>query len=200
MATHDNTHSWVVAWLKIVLPLLALAILSTLFLVSRTIDPSDAIPYATVDVDELVREPRITAPTYAGVTSDGAALTVSAAEARPRSADAAGATALHAALETPDGARTDVIAAQGSLDAANKLVRLEGGVRITSSSGYEIATDTLVVELGKTAAESAGAIEANGPLGHLTAGRFTLTMDPAVAGAYLLVFKDRVKLVYQPAK
>ncbi len=53
MATYDNTYSRVVAWLKILLPLLALAILSTLFLVARTIDPAQNIPYADVDIDEL---------------------------------------------------------------------------------------------------------------------------------------------------
>nr|WP_232014486.1 hypothetical protein [Cereibacter sphaeroides] len=79
----DNLHSRLVSWLKVVLPLAALAILSTLFLVARTINPDDAIPYADVDVADRVREPRITAPTWAGITSDGAALSVEAAAARP---------------------------------------------------------------------------------------------------------------------
>ena len=48
MAARDNVHSRVVFWLKIILPLLALAILSTLFLFSRRIDTDQALPYAEV--------------------------------------------------------------------------------------------------------------------------------------------------------
>jgi lipopolysaccharide export system protein LptC len=82
MARRDR-HSRVVGWLKVALPLAALAILSTLFLLSDRIDPEDALPYAEVDVEELAREPRMTAPTYAGMTTDGAALSLTAVEARP---------------------------------------------------------------------------------------------------------------------
>ncbi|MGB3251218.1 MAG: hypothetical protein WBB13_18855, partial [Tabrizicola sp.] len=74
MARVDR-HTRLVGWLKVALPLTALAILSTLFLVARRIDPEAALPYAEVDVEDLAREPRMTAPTYAGTTEDGAALT-----------------------------------------------------------------------------------------------------------------------------
>ena len=71
-----DSHSRLVGWLKVALPLTALALLSTLFLVARKIDPEAALPYAEVDVAERIREPRMTAPTYAGVTEDGATLTI----------------------------------------------------------------------------------------------------------------------------
>ena len=51
-----NTYSTVVSWAKIILPLVALGLLSTLFLFSRTPDPNRAIPFAAVDVEELARE------------------------------------------------------------------------------------------------------------------------------------------------
>jgi lipopolysaccharide export system protein LptC len=78
-----DLHSRIVGWAKVILPLAALGILSTLFLFARTIDPEDAIPYAEVDVEDRIREPRLTAPTYSGVTSDGSAVTFQAVEARP---------------------------------------------------------------------------------------------------------------------
>lgn len=108
-----DTHTRLIGWLKILLPLMALAILSTLFLVARTVNPDDAIPYAEVDVAERLREPRMTAPTYAGLTEDGAALSVAANEARPAADDTTGpsATALIGVLETPDGGRTELVAA-----------------------------------------------------------------------------------------
>ncbi len=64
MATYDNTYSRVVAWLKVLLPVIALVLLSTMFLISRTIDPSRAIPFANVDVEGMVRDQRISAPAF----------------------------------------------------------------------------------------------------------------------------------------
>ena len=59
-AQPDNLHSRLVGVLKVLLPLLALAILSTLFLVSRKINPEDAIPYADVDIEDRLRDPKMT--------------------------------------------------------------------------------------------------------------------------------------------
>ena len=77
--------------MKVALPLTALAILSTLFLIARKIDPDAALPYAEVDIADRLREPRMTAPAFSGVTRDGAAITVTAAEARPGSESASAA-------------------------------------------------------------------------------------------------------------
>ncbi len=65
-ARPDNLHSRLVFWLKILLPLGRLAILSTLFMVSHNFRPEDAIPYADVDIEDRVNEPRLTAPDFAG--------------------------------------------------------------------------------------------------------------------------------------
>ncbi len=200
MAVHDNLHSRLVAWLKIGLPLAALALLSTLFLVSRTIDPSDAIPYAEVDVEDRIREPRMTAPTYAGMTSDGAALTVAAAEARPgQEGEAGSAQALRADLALPDGGRAELVAASGSLDTDARLLTLKGGVQITTSTGYTVTSNEMTAALDRTEVKSASTLAATSPMGQITAGGMALTEDAANPGAYLLVFNNRVKLIYQPA-
>ncbi len=200
MARADNLHSRLVSWLKILLPLTALVMLSTLFLVSRTIDPSDAIPYSDVDIEDRVREPRITAPTYAGLTTDGAALTVTAAEARPgrEGASDGSASTLRAELNTPDGASAELISAQGVLDSAGRELRLEGGVQISTSSGYRITTDALSASLDVTDVRSKGALAATSPMGQITAGSMSITEDTGTPGAYSLVFGNRVKVIYEP--
>lgn len=135
----DNLHSRLVAVLKIVLPLAALAVLSSLFLFSRGIKPEDAIPYASVDVEDRLREPRMTDAGLSGVTPDGAAVTLSAGEARP-AADGTPATALGITgrLATPDGATTEIVAMQARMDPGGKSVELTGGVELRSSAGYVI--------------------------------------------------------------
>ena len=197
MAITRDMHSRVVGMAKIALPLLALVILSTLFLFARTIDPDAAIPYADVDVAERARAPRLTAPTYAGVTADGAALTLQAAEARPDAGAGATAQTLTARLDTPDGARTDLTAAQMTFDNAAGLVSLDGGVTIATTTGYTIATDTLTARMDRTSLTAPTAVTATAPAGTITADSMTLSQgaDPA---SYVLVFKGRVKLLYQP--
>lgn len=202
MTRYDNFHSVVVAWLKVLLPLLALAILSTLFLVSRTIDPSDAIPFAEVDVAERVREPRLTTPTWAGVTDDGAALTVAADEARPATSDGTGASAkaLVANLETPDGASAEMVAASGALDTDTQILTLIGDVVVSTSTGFLITSDEMSAALDRTLVTSKGPVTATGPLGRIDAGAMEISESPVDAGLYVLIFKGGVNLLYQPAK
>lgn len=200
MTGHDNFHSTAVAWLKVALPLLALAILSTLFLVSRTIDPSDAIPFAEVDVEDRIREPRLTNPTWAGVTDDGAALTIAASEARPEQTNgaAASATSLVADLDTPDGGSAQLVAARGVFDTEAKAFTMDGGVLITTSTGYALETEAMTAALDRTSLVSDTPLTGRGPAGTLTAGAMELVQAPDGTGSYDLVLKNGVKLVYQP--
>lgn len=196
----DNLHSKVVGLLKVVLPLVALAILSTLFLAQRTIDPQDAIPYAEVDVADRLREPRVTDAAYAGVTEDGASLTLQAADARPGVAgtpNGGQATTVTGRIETPDGAVTDLVAGTALMDSGARKVVLSGGVVVTSSTGYVIAATGISMATDRTALDSDGAVQAQGPLGTLNAGG--LHIGPSGAG-YVVVFNGGVKLVYLPAK
>ena len=199
----DNLHSRLVFWLKILLPLAALAALSTLFLVPRNVRPEDAIPYTKVDIAKLANEPRLTNAAYAGMTADGATLTVKAAEAKPGiagTANAGLATDVTGNLDTPDGARTNFAAKQARLDQAAQMVVLSGGVVITNSLGYRMETPGLRVRLDRTALDSDGAVMATGPLGRIDAGSLHLGLaEPGMPG-YLLVFNGGVRLLYQPPK
>lgn len=196
-----DTHTRLIGWLKILLPLMALAILSTLFLVARTVNPDDAIPYAEVDVAERLREPRMTAPTYAGLTEDGAALSVAADEARPAADDTTGpsATALIGVLETPDGGRTELVAAAGSIDPAARQILLSGGVTVTSSTGWTVQSESLTAQMDQTDISAPSHVTATGPAGTVSANSMRLTQDAEENGRYLLVFNGAVKLIYQPA-
>lgn len=194
-----DTHTRVVGWLKVVLPLAALAILSTLFLVARRIDPEAALPYAEVDVRGLAREPRMRAPTYAGTTSDGAALTLRADEARPAAETTeAAATELLLELATPDGARTELAAAKAQMDRGAQQVVLSGGVTVTTSSGYRLETEEILARLDRTGLESRTPVTATGPAGEIRAEGMVLRQDIQTPGAYVLVFNGGVRLVYRP--
>lgn len=198
MARADR-HTRLVSWLKVALPLAALAILSTLFLVARRIDPDAALPYAEVDVEDLAREPRMTAPTYAGTTEDGSALTLSAEDARPATEQSpARAAGLRLELATPDGSTTELLAAEAQLDDASRQMLLSGGVVLITSSGYRLETAEIAAKLDRTGLESLAAVKATAPAGEITAQGMELRQDNRTPGAYVLVFKGDVRLVYQP--
>lgn len=198
--SNPDIHSRLIGWLKIVLPLAALAILSTLFLVARTIDPEDAIPYADVDVSERLAEPRMTDPTYAGVTDDGAALSLEADEARPQgdTAKSGSAKALIGMLETPDGARTDLAADAAQIDNDGRQITLTGGVDVTSTSGWRVQTEVLRADMDQTDIWALAPVTATGPAGIVTADTMQLSEDTLRPGQYLLVFNGAVKLIYTP--
>ena len=198
MARVDR-HTRLVGWLKVILPLTALAILSTLFLVAHRVDPEAALPYAEVDVEDLAREPRMTAPTYAGTTEDGAALTLSASEARPAAEGTpAKAAGLRLELATPDGGRTELLAAEAVMDDATRQVLMSGGVTLTTSSGYRLETAEVAAKLDRTGLDSHAPVVATGPAGEIRADGMSLRQDNRTPGAYVLVFKGSVRLVYQP--
>lgn len=200
MVVHDNLHSRVVFWLKITLPFVALAILSTLFLFSRKIDTDDALPYAEVDVEELAREQRLTTPEFAGVTGDGGAISVAARTARPGRDDASStAEEVVAAYDLPGGLRIDLEAATGEIDNAAGRMVLGGGVEIVTSTGYRMITEGLDGALDKTELVSDGAVDVEAPFGTIDAGSMVLRQRAENTG-YVLVFKRGVKLVYQPDK
>lgn len=192
----DNLHSRVVMILKITLPLVALAILASLFLFSAPIDPEDAIPYADVEIADRLAQPRMTGAGFSTVTSDGATLTLSAEAAVPK-AGGATVTGLSGLLQSPDGASTQITAAKAELDRTKGQLQLTEGVTLQTSQGYAIRTDAVNVATDRTAMESPGPVEATAPMGELTSGRVQMTIA-SDGKTYLLVFNKGVRLLYQP--
>lgn len=197
---YDNTYSRVIAWLKIILPILALAILSTLFLVARTIDPAKNIPYADVDIEELTREQRIGSPDYSGITANGTAVRLKAQQAKPDPKDQnriIGAD-IDAIIDLPDGRSFDITALSMEFDNTQRIARLGGGVVITSPQKIEMRTEILEIGLNTTRVASDTKSVVKTKTGTLTSGKFVMTGDGTADKPYLMVFKGGVRLIYDP--
>lgn len=193
----DNVYSQFVAWSKILLPLAALALLSTLFLFSRGPVTGDGdIPFA--DIEEIARDQRISAPRFAGVATDGSVVTVTAESARPGSADGGlDITRPEARIQTTGGAVVEFRAGAGTIDPSGRHARLSGLARIETSTGYEMETTGLSADLEQGRIESDGALEARAPFGELTAGKLVIE-TPEGADSQLILFNEGVRLVYRP--
>ncbi|WP_322867325.1 LPS export ABC transporter periplasmic protein LptC [Aquicoccus sp. G2-2] len=205
MAAGDDTYSRVVAWLKILLPLLALGLLATLFLFSRSIDPTSTIPFTTIDLTERARDEQVTNPQFAGATTKGDLIAFRAAKARPDPDDAsrALATALDARIDLKSGNTITFSADHGSVDQQKDRAELDGNVVIKSSTGYRVTTKKLISGMKEIHAETPGPVNGEGPPGSFTAGRMLLT-DHAAEGVpesdVHLLFTDGVKLIYDPSR
>ncbi|WP_299840886.1 hypothetical protein [uncultured Paracoccus sp.] len=189
----------IVRWLRVLLPLVALAILSTLFLFSTEKGEESSIPYADVEAEELAREPQMVLPEYAGVTPDGAAISLRADKVSSTGEADGDASRLRMTWRAEDGLAADMTAPGGALEDGK--IRLSGGVRITTSSGWAMTTPVVDSPTGDSESRSAivapEEVNAFAPFGQLTAGAMDLSRADE-AGDHLLNFTDGVRLIYQP--
>jgi lipopolysaccharide export system protein LptC len=197
MARAADSHSRIVFWLKIILPLAALAVLSTLFLVSRNIGGDGVIPFSEVDLDALAREQRLTAPEYSAMTRDGAALTIRSIAARPQG-EGAVATVITATYAQDGGLTVGLNAARGSFDPAAGTLTFGGGVRVETSAGYVLVTDSIAGRLDRTRLTSPAKVTATAPFGQIDAGAMQLDRADVPGGDTILVFNKGVRLIYDP--
>lgn len=199
MASRDGFHSRLIAWLKILLPLAALALLSTLFLLSRGRDHDGELPFSQIELQERVKEEIISAPRFAGATPQGDLISFTAETAQPDAeiANVAHASNLTAKIDLTTGAHISFQASSALLNTQQEEAELMGGVVITSSTGYTIRSENLKTKLSAIEAETDGPVSGEGPPGTIEAGKMQLTTDPDSDEIHLL-FTNGVKLVYQP--
>ena len=194
MVGDDNFHSQLVGFLKITLPLAALALMSTVFLFARAPTQETTIPYT--ELEELAREPRLSGAQVSGVASDGSVISLSARTARPVG-DILTAESLSALIESTDGNRIDIRAGTGEINSTERTARLTGLARIETSNGYEMETAGLSANMATGRIISDGALEVQAPFGSLTAGQLIIE-TPEGGDGQVMLFQNGVRLVYIP--
>ena len=199
MAAADNRYSRLVQLGRVVLPLAALGLFSTLFLFARDIDPTRAVSLAEVDVEQLAREARVGRPVYAGVTADGTAVLLRAERARPEAGDPARMTAeaVEGTFESPSGTVARVAAAGALFDSPAQRAELDREVRVQTADGWQLRSDRLEIDLPAGLLVSPGPVVADGPLGRLQAGAMRIDRSGR-AGRETVDFAGGVRLLYDP--
>lgn len=197
MAASDNLHSRVVGWVKVLMPLAALVLLSTLFLFARNRGDSESIPYA--EIDALAREQMITNPSFSGVSDTGAVIQIGADAARPDPAMPTRVTvdAPRLTLDAADGTSLRVMAGAGALDSDANTAQLTGLARLVTSNGYTMESSGLDADLATGTITSHGQMAVQTPFGQLTAGQVEILWAESGEGQQLQ-FTQGVKLVYEP--
>jgi lipopolysaccharide export system protein LptC len=195
-----DRYSRVVAFLRVVLPMAALALLSSMFLISRGVDTTPDIPFAETEIEARTRDRQVTGPVYSSLTADGDEITVTARTATPGLAGGpARATDLDAVMKLKGGTEITLTSNRGRFQLDAQMATFIGNVVIQSTNGYTLRTEELTSAMDRIEAFTPGEVRGDGPFGDLTAGRMRL--EPAATeGDLLLFFTDGVHLIYVPEK
>lgn len=197
MRAEINRYSQFVGWLKIILPLAAIALFSTLFLFAQGRGGNGSIPFA--EVEEIARENRLSSPDFAGVADDGTLFSLSAASARPLPDQPHIVSIDNIVLRVESAASVgvEVTAGIASFDSRERLAMIEGLARVASTDGYMMETRGLRAEVDAGTLESLGPLEIRAPYGEMTAGHLSVRRSETGDGLQML-FNQGVRLVYQP--
>lgn len=194
-----DRYSQLVTLLKVLFPLMALAVLSTLFLLSRSIDPDAAIPFADTEVQERLRDQQITGPFFSGTSADGDMISFSAKTLITPlgNPDANMAEDIEAQIDLTSGTSIRLTSNTATYHIVQDRVELAGDVIVTTSTGYRITTARVLSEMSSLNVRAQSKITATGPFGEFTAGGMALS-TPETATDAQLVFNNGVKLIYDP--
>ena len=190
-----NRYSTLVSWAKVLLPLTALGLLSTLFLFSRTPNPQDALLFNDVDIGQLGTERRLTEPRFAGILGDGQPVTLTADSAVQRMDDpnTLQMDRVETEVALKDGENLHLTADHGDYDSLAQIVDLTGAVNAQTTAGYQLMSERILVAMAAMQMTSPGAVMLRGPGMMLEAGAMQLT---GPEGQALVHFTGGVRLLY----
>lgn len=204
------SYSHIVRWAKIGLPLAALGILSSLFLLPRDQSLDGGLIFSTADLVALGEGMAVSNPRFTGNTDDGEPFVVRADSATPDGPDPTevALAAPRADLEQADRSVT-LTAATGVLRPDEGRLSLGGGVRLATTDGYVVTADAVEADVKAGRVSSPGPVFAEGPQGAIEAGSFraerldkdALDADAANRGLSAgdrFWFENGVKLTYDP--
>jgi lipopolysaccharide export system protein LptC len=195
--TFDDGYSALVAWLKTLLPIVALGLLSTIFLFSGKVDVTQSFPYAEHNIAEIIREQRITQPYFTGIASNGTEIALSAAYASPQveNAHILEITDLSVVLRSTSDRMVQVTAGRGALDSARQTAQISTDVHIAALPDFWVITEALDMNFNQGFISAKGGFQGVTALGAITAREMHLQMT---ADDQQIVFLNDVRLVYSP--
>ncbi len=194
-----RTYSRAVAWMKVLLPLGAVALIAAIFLTAR--DKGDLTKIFTAEeLATLGAGLRLDNPRFAGLTEQGEPFAIRADWALPDSAlpRLIDLKRPEGEIEMSDGRTISARAATGRMHREDKTLVLEGGVVLDTSDGYHIETGLIEIDLGAKTANAPGPVSGTGPRGQIDAGSFRAAAGEDGAGAGQIWFENRVRLVFIP--
>lgn len=199
MAVAPDLYSRLVAVLKVALPLVALGLLSALFLAPGGDRPGGDLVFSQRDLAALGSGLRISDAIFSGETSGNDAFRFTAVSVVPDAAPPTHAeiSELSGRIDLTDGPSVSVTAATGSLDLENQRLQLDGAIDIETSNGWQMETEAMAIDL-RAGTLKAEPVLAQGPLGRIESQ--SLSIEPAASDgdARRFLFENSVRVLYLP--
>lgn len=196
-------YSRFVRVVKFVLPILALMVLSTVFLVQRDDSFEGRLIFSDVDRKSLDDGLTIHNPQITGITDAGGGYRISADTAVPDGPRPTKIrfTSLTARTSQPSGREIELTGKQGHVVIASSVVVVEGDVVLETSDGYRMQTERAEANFTSGSLHTV-AVVVDGPLGTIDAGRLQIDERPQPddpdATKEFFFFDKGVKLVHRP--
>jgi len=197
MVRTGDPYSRFVTWLKILLPLVALGLLSTLFMFSSRIEPGGSIPFAEREVTERIRGQQVTKPFFSSTTDSGDRILFSASDLTRATDAQTKARNMHIRLDFAEGTGLDISADEGRTNADTNQVELEGNILLQGLGGYSLRTSQMSADLTEIEIVAPQTVTGQGPIGELTAGDMRI-FGTNQSTLSRIVFSNGVRLVYMP--
>lgn len=196
----ERRRAFLVRALKIGLPLIALGVFASLF-VFNSARFGPGISFDGVDLAALNEGLRLTNPRFTGETNQGEPFTITADWAlpdgpRPERVDL---SEVEGEINLAGGRVLTIGARAGVLRPETKRVSLTGGVRLTSSDGYDVTADKAAFDPEAEIVTASGDVVAQGAFGVITADDLRVIRAPEPAEGAYIWFENRVKVTVDAA-
>jgi len=195
MARSHSAYSRMVAWLKILLPLIALGLLGTVFLFNSKDGFEIGFTFSRADIETLEKGSFIKNPQINGITKKGEPFHLIADEIRPLDSDNSLVVITNLDLEFRfnSGAWAKVTSSSALMDVAAQTVWFETGGQLKTSDGNVAVVDTLHLLMAAGELQGSG-IVADGPLGRVSADNFRIESNDGENR--VLWFENNVRMRY----
>jgi len=202
MAMKHHNYSRLVGFMKIALPLVALGVLGTVFLITTDDGFDPGFTFSQAEFDALERGNFLANPRINGKTENGDIFSLIADSIAPQSSDLKliFAVNLTSNFDFASGEQAEIIAESAIIDMVEQLLIFDTGADISTSDGYEGTVKTLTADL-QTGNIYGTMIVTDGPLGHISADLFRISN--VVTGSdenRVLSFEKSVKVTLNRAE
>ena len=195
----DDKYSTLVAIFKVMLPCLALIILSALFLLPDNRTKIQALNTIDTSTLNIVKKAGVNKPSFRGTLASGTNLELYAAEIMTKNNDKniIEINEISARLELNRNNWATASAKKGVVNISEQTAEMVGKVSVKSSNGVLIETSDLKVFYAKSFVKTEGAVFMKGPFGTIKAGSAEFyDMNQNSGTGYVLLFNKGVKMQY----
>lgn len=189
-------YTRVVSTLKIVLPLVALGVLSTVFLITADDGFDPVFTFSEADFEALEEGNGLTSPRVSGKTDKGESFNLTADRVEPQSGNLQIliATNMVARIASESGKSVEITSEIALMDLTENMLHLSLGGQLATSDGYFAQIDSMLANL-KTGEITGEMIRADGEIGDISADNFRIIVDSTDnAENQVLWFENNVKV------